>query len=314
MHDLDALANRLRKLLKTRRSWAKREGTDAFRLYEMDIPELRYVVDLYGEHAVIWDKRGDQTPDEPDLEQRLIAAVGGALDLPAEQLHLKMRRRPAGSGQYRKLAETRRRQVVHEEDARYLVNLDDYLDTGLFLDHRPLRKSFRRLPSGTRFLNLFCYTGSVSVAAAQSGARVTSVDLSNTYLDWAIDNFRENRLDPAAHAFERTDALRWLAAGPQRGERFDVIFLDPPTFSNSKRMPNAFDVQRDHVQLIHDTMRFLQPGGDAKLVFSTNRHRFVLHEELAERYDVKDISDASVPEDFRDKKVHRAFEIKALPR
>lgn len=305
MHDLEAFANRLRKIFKARKSWAERVKTDAFRLYDGDIPELRYIVDIYGNQAVVFDKSvrvGEDTSKAPDAAREAVAA---ALHIPVQQVHFKLRRRMPGAQQYTRLANAERFFLVTEETSRYRVNLTDYLDTGLFLDHRPLRSEFRRLARGTRFLNLFCYTGSVSVAAAQSGAKTVSVDMSNTYIEWAAANFVANNINTQDHELVREDALVYLAAGPARDLRFDVIFLDPPTFSNSKRMASSFDVQRDHRRLIDLAAKFLAEGG--RLYFSTNRQKFHLDPALAGRFQVEDLTLQTIPEDFRDKKVHRCY-------
>jgi 23S rRNA G2069 N7-methylase RlmK/C1962 C5-methylase RlmI len=210
-----------------------------------------------------------------------------------------------GAAQYTKLAEGGRLQTVVEETSRYLVNLSDYLDTGLFLDHRPLRSRFRRLAPGLRLLNLFCYTGSVSVAAAQAGTRTDSVDLSATYLEWAQDNFYANGLNLQDHGFIRADAREFLADKPKAEAGYDIVFLDPPTFSNSKRMVGVLDIQRDHRRLIELAMNWTAPGG--VLYFSTNKRVFVLDEGLKKRFRVSDITAETIPEDFRDPKIHRAF-------
>lgn len=310
MHDLEALKNRLSKNFKHRQKWAERQGIEAFRAYECDIPELRYIVDIYLDRAVVYDKLRDHEPP-PGSEEELAAAVAEALEFLPENVHLKVRRRMPGADQYQKLASVGNYFVVREESSRYLVNLTDYLDTGLFLDHRPLRREFRRLLKGPRFLNLFCYTASVSVAAAASGATTTNVDMSNSYIDWAVRNFAANGMEGGGHEFIREDALRFLEAGLGGREPYDLIFLDPPTFSNSKKMRQTFDVQRDHRQIIDRAMKFLKPGG--MLYFSTNRSRFHLDPPLSKTYDVVDITERTIPDDFRDKKIHRCFTLVQRP-
>lgn len=337
MHDLSALLNRLKKVQRQRRSWAARLSTEAYRLYDHDIPELRYIVDVYGQHAVVYDRSrgGAEQADEQELEAvsageqaPLIAAasdqapghheqaaapaleeiqetVAAALGLPLAQVHLKSRRRMPGANQYQKLGTQGQRLVIREGRARFLVNLDDYLDTGLFLDHRPLRYQLAQGPA-RRVLNLFCYTGSVSVAAALAGSFTTSVDLSNTYLAWAEENFALNALAPASHEFVRADAREYLKNGLGSTKPYDLIFLDPPTFSNSKKMQGSFDVQRDHARLIEWALGFLAPGGE--LYFSTNRRQFRLDESLARRAaSIEDLSQQTIPEDFRDRKIHRCY-------
>lgn len=312
MHDLTALENRLRKLLGPRQKWALKEGTDAFRLYEQDIPELRYIVDLYGEHAVVYDKRTERAresdQEETEHEDALLSAVTKALKVPAERVHLKRRKRISErEAQYTRLGSESVTLHINEGASRYKVNLSDYLDTGLFLDHRPLRHDFRAEAPGKRFLNLFCYTGSVSVAAAQGGSQTVSVDLSSTYLEWAQENFRLSALDPTAHSFIRADAREFLAQGPQGQARFDAIFLDPPSFSNSKKMAGTFDIQRDHRQLIAQTLKFLAPNGT--LWFSTNFSKFALDPKVSHEAGVTDVTLQTIPEDFRNKTIHRCYKI-----
>lgn len=340
MHDIDAFINRLRKVMRQRKSWAAREQLEAYRIYDHDIPEYRYIVDLYGKHAVIYDRTRPTDDDQADRETDdagherpkdsasaprpstqdsdhdeqladadLVHRIGEALGIPPLQIHLKKRRRMPGTTQYEKLAASGCHLTVNEGPLRFLVNLTDYLDTGLFLDHRPLRAAFVKQPVA-RLLNLFCYTGSMSVAAAYAGASTTSVDLSATYLDWAAENFKVNSLSLTSHRFERADARVFLADGPKKGEAYNAIFLDPPTFSNSKRMKGSFDVQRDHRILVDQALNFLSPDGT--LYFSTNRRRFQLDEILSRRPDLQiiDCTESTIPLDFRDRKIHRCFQIR----
>ncbi|MEP7246080.1 MAG: class I SAM-dependent methyltransferase, partial [Gammaproteobacteria bacterium] len=197
-----------------------------------------------------------------------------------------------------------------EGGLKFRVNFDDYLDTGLFLDHRPTRARIRELASGKRFLNLFSYTGAVTVYAAAGGARSSaSVDLSRTYLDWAERNLGINGLASRNHSMVQADCREWLEQAALATERYDLIFLDPPTFSNSKRMEGVLDIGRDHAALIDASVRVLAPGG--LLVFSTNAQKFKLDAALGERYDVRDISTATVPRDFeRNPKIHRCYDIR----
>lgn len=338
MHDQTALFNRLRKVMRQRRPWAARQRFEAFRLYDHDIPELRYIVDMYGKHAVVYDRTRAIAEDLHDDDDEtsasaddslmasaadgdasistesisdLTAGIASALNIDLAQIHIKKRRRMPGTLQYQKLGSDGASFTVREGDLLFLVNLTDYLDTGLFLDHRPLRQQFARSQS-QRLLNLFCYTGSISVAAAYAGATTTSVDLSHTYLDWAKENFKANGLKPEQHRFEQGDARAFLADGPGRDPLYDLIFFDPPTFSNSKRMRGSFDVQRDHATLLDQALAFLKPGG--VLYFSTNRRRFHLDERFNRRphLNVTDCSESSIPEDFRDRKIHRCFRLQHL--
>lgn len=315
MHDLSALQNRIRKNQRALAAWVKQHGYECHRLYERDIPELRYIVDRYGAHVVIYDKYDDHNAREAPEPAQVTAAVAEALSVEPTCIHFKERRRMPGANQYEKLSGTNARLTVKEGSRKYYVNLTDYLDTGLFLDHRPIRDRLQKQNAG-RFLNLFCYTASVSVAAALGGATCTSIDMSNSYIAWAQDNFSLNGLDPKAHNFIREDVLKFLKAPGQhlqRGERqflqsFDTIFLDPPTFSNSKKMDGSFDVQRDHQQLIDQTMQLLSDGG--VLYFSCNRSKFRMSEHTAKKYAVKDITEATIPKDFRNRAIHVCFEIR----
>jgi 23S rRNA (guanine2445-N2)-methyltransferase / 23S rRNA (guanine2069-N7)-methyltransferase len=200
-----------------------------------------------------------------------------------------------------------------EGGLKFRVNFDDYLDTGLFLDHRTTRARLREKASHKRFLNLFAYTGTATVYAAAGGAAsTTSVDMSRTYLDWAQRNLSMNGIAGPQHALVQADCRQWLEESAHRKERYDLIFLDPPTFSNSKRMEGVLDVERDHVSLIEASARLLAPGG--LLVFSTNAQRFKLDDTLSSRYDIRDISAATIPRDFeRNPRIHRCFEIRPLP-
>jgi 23S rRNA (guanine2445-N2)-methyltransferase / 23S rRNA (guanine2069-N7)-methyltransferase len=227
--------------------------------------------------------------------------------LSPEAIYWRTRRPQKGKAQYEALAEVGERVLVEEGGLKFLVNFTDYLDTGLFLDHRKTRARLRELAKGKRFLNLFCYTGAATVYAAAGGAAATtSVDMSRTYLDWAKRNLSVNGL-AGAHEFVRADCLAWMAEAPA-GE-YDLVFLDPPTFSNSKRMDHEFDVQRDHVELIRAAVRLLAPAG--LLVFSTNFRKFRLDREALAGFEIRDITKVTVPFDYaRDALVHHCYEVR----
>ena len=226
--------------------------------------------------------------------------------MPSEQIVLKRRERQSGKQQYEKQSNERRTMAVREGQVNLLVNLRDYLDTGLFLDHRPTRLQIASLAQDKRFLNLFCYTATASVHAAKSGARCTSVDMSNTYLNWGKDNFALNDLSMEYHRFIQADCLKWLQ--DDKGE-YDLIFMDPPSFSNSKRMDGVLDIQRDHSELIRGAMEHL--AEDGLLIFSCNLRRFRLDEALGNDFEVKDVSRSSVPQDFaRRDNIHVCFHIR----
>ena len=242
------------------------------------------------------------------LEQ-VLAALPAVLELPPENVFLKTRQRQKGASQYQKFAAQGRFHEVREGPARFWVNFTDYLDTGLFLDHRLTRRLIGELAAGQRFLNLFGYTGTASVWAALGGAtRTTTVDLSATYLDWARRNFGLNGLHGPKHALVRADCRQWLA---QARDSYDLIFLDPPTFSNSKRMDGILDLQRDHVALLRQTARLLTPDG--VLLFSTNQRNFRLDRAGLPELAFEDWSRRTLPPDFaRDPKIHRCWRISQL--
>lgn len=303
-------ANRLLKNYKHLRSWAQRTNVTCYRVYDADLPEYAYAIDLYQDHAVLQEYAPPSTVDEAKAELRrqdVLRAVPEVLQLPPKQIIVKQRVRQRGTQQYEKLSEQREWMTVTEGQVKLRVNLHDYLDTGLFLDHRLLRLRFAQLQPGTRFLNCFCYTASASVHAASAGALTTNVDLSQTYLNWAEENFRLNNLSLGKHQFVHYDCLEWLQVTK---DRFDVIFLDPPSFSNSKRMQQTLDVTRDHEQLIRACMALLSPKGI--LYFSTNLRRFDLSPSVAEDYIVQDITAETIDIDFkRNTKIHQCFMLQA---
>ncbi len=303
-------ANRLQKNLKQLGKWARREGVQCYRLYDADMPEYALAVDIYGDWVHVQEYAPPRSIDPEKAQSRLLdalAAIPAALGVPSDKVVVKRRERQTGTRQYERQGSEGRFMEVQEGGVRLLVNLTDYLDTGLFLDHRPLRLRIQREAAGKRFLNLFCYTATATVHAAKGGARsTTSVDLSKTYLDWARRNLALNGFSEKQRLVQ-SDVLAWLAE--ERGE-FDLIFIDPPTFSNSKRMEGVFDVQRDHVRLLDLAMAHLAPGG--VLYFSNNFRKFQLDPALAERYAVEEISGATLDPDFaRNPKIHRAWRLQA---
>jgi 23S rRNA (guanine2445-N2)-methyltransferase / 23S rRNA (guanine2069-N7)-methyltransferase len=313
-------ANRLTKNLKRLRAWAGRSGVSCYRLYDADMPEYAFAIDLYRtvdpqEDWLYVQEYAAPAEIEREAVQRrrgeVLASLPGVTGVAPERIRVRTRRRTPRGEQYDKLGEQERFHVVGEADLRFRVNFDDYLDTGLFLDHRLTRARLRAAAGAKSFLNLFAYTGTATVYAAAGGASSSiSVDLSRTYLEWAQRNLALNGLARPAHGFVQADCREWLAAAAGRTARFDLIFLDPPTFSNSKRMEGVLDVARDHPQLIDASVRLLSPGG--LLVFSTNAQRFRLAEGLSERYAVDDVSAATLPEDFaRNPRIHRCYEIRA---
>jgi 23S rRNA G2069 N7-methylase RlmK/C1962 C5-methylase RlmI len=297
----EAFRNRLRKMARHYGKWARRKGLEAYRIYDFDLEEFPVTVDRYGKRLYVAIYAGEDT-DDTAIYRTLISK---ALEVAEENIHFKLRQRQSGSRQYEKLDEAGHEFAVTEYGHTFLVNLTDYLDTGLFLDHRETRRMVGDRAAGKRLLNLFAYTCSFGVYAAARGAsRVDNLDLSNTYLDWGRRNFTANGLDPEAHGFIKTDALQWLSG--QVRERYDLIVLDPPTFSNSKMMADVLDTQRDHVRLINDCLRRLLPEGE--LYFSTNYRKFKL-DEASLTGTAKEITQQTVPPDFRRKNLHRCWRI-----
>ncbi|WP_392538404.1 bifunctional 23S rRNA (guanine(2069)-N(7))-methyltransferase RlmK/23S rRNA (guanine(2445)-N(2))-methyltransferase RlmL [Legionella sp. 227] len=302
------LFNRLEKNYRHLQKWAKKNHISCYRIYDADLPEYAYAIDVYNDYAVLQEYAAPASVPAHKAEKRsleVMQVVPKVLELEPNHLVVKQRKQQKGSEQYQKLGQSRQSMIVTEGQAKLKVNLYDYLDTGLFLDHRLMRLSFAKLKPGTRFLNCFCYTASASVHAALAGALTTNVDLSNTYLRWAEDNFKLNHIDLSKHQFLQFDCREWLKVAR---DRFDVIFLDPPSFSNSKRMTDTLDIQRDHVVLVNSAMRLLNPGG--VLYFSTNLRQFKLDPLLKEKYSVQDISAQTIDQDFkRNQKIHYCFKI-----
>ena len=305
----EMLVNRLQKNYAHLQKWAKRHQISCYRVYDADLPEYAYAIDIYNDHVVLQEYTAPAIIATHKVERRSLdvhQVVPTVLGISPDNLVIKKRKQQKGAHQYQKMDQMGRTLVVTEGQAKFGVNLYDYLDTGLFLDHRPLRLKFAQLPPNTRFLNCFCYTATASVHAALAGALTTNIDLSNTYLNWAEDNFRLNQLNTSKHQFVQYDCLTWLK---MTKDRFDVIFLDPPSFSNSKRTTETLDIQRDHVLLINAAMRLLSPGGI--LYFSTNLRHFKLAPEVSTEYTVQDISADTIDIDFkRNKRIHQCFMIK----
>lgn len=303
-------ANRLQKNLKALGKWVKREGIDCYRVYDADMPEYSMAIDLYHDWVHVQEYAAPKSIDPEKASGRMfdaLAAIPQALSIDKSRVVVKRRERQSGTRQYERQAAQGKFVEVNEGGIKLLVNLTDYLDTGLFLDHRPMRMRIQKEAAGKRFLNLFCYTATASVHAAKGGARsTTSVDLSKTYLDWARRNLSLNGFSDK-NRLEQGDVMAWLEASR---DEYDLIFIDPPTFSNSKRMEGVFDVQRDQVQLIDLAMARLAPGG--VLYFSNNFRKFELEANLGERYAVEEITAQTIDPDFsRNAKIHRAWKIMA---
>jgi 23S rRNA (guanine2445-N2)-methyltransferase / 23S rRNA (guanine2069-N7)-methyltransferase len=304
-------ANRLAKNLKRLRPWAKRHGISCFRVYDADLPEFAVAIDVYEQWVHVQEYEAPATINALRAAARLRGVMGqlpDLLDVPKTHVLLKIRRRNLDRCQDRRFDAHANVPAVREGNCRVLVYLSDYLDTGLFLDHRRTRALIQQLAPGTRFLNLFGYTGAASVYAAKGGARSTvTVDMSKTYLAWAKKNFELNGLSRRTNSLIDADCLVWLEAahGP-----FDLMFLDPPTFSNSKRMGQTLDVQRDHAWLIKKAMRLLAPGGT--MIFSNNFRRFKMDATTQNEYEIQDITRATIDADFsRSPRIHHCFRIRA---
>jgi 23S rRNA (guanine2445-N2)-methyltransferase / 23S rRNA (guanine2069-N7)-methyltransferase len=306
------VANRLEKNLRHLRGPLQREGVTCFRLYDADIPEYAAAIDIYEGHAVIQEYQAPSSIPAETARRRLgeiVRATREALSFPRENIVVKTRRRQRAGDQYQATGSDDGTIVANEDGLRFEVRLRDYLDTGLYLDHRLVRRWLRAHSAGRDVLNLFCYTGTASVHAAAGGARsTTSIDLSATYLGWAQRNLELNGFTGTAHRLIQADVMRWLAAKPGR---FDLIYVDPPTFSNSKRAED-FDVQSQHVELLRACANLLRPDGE--ILFSNHFRRFRLHRDaLTEHFRIEDLSARMLPFDFRrDPRIHQVFRLQPL--
>lgn len=313
---LDAFRNRCSKNFRHWSRWARRQQLGAYRCYDRDIPEFPLAIDCYvpadparGARLHLQEVETGWEQDASEHAAWLAAArdaVAGATGLAVRDIVVKQRPRRSGGRQHNKTGVAGVDFQIVEAGLRFWINLEAYLDTGLFLDHRTMRALVRTRAQGRRMLNLFGYTGSFTVYAAAGGAVLSdTVDLSNTYLDWAGRNFAANGLDPARHRLVRADVMRWLSTAVAEQRQYDLIVLDPPAFSNSKAMTGVLDIQRDHAELIADTLRLLAPGGE--LYFSTNLRSFRLDPTLLRSPQGTDITAQTRAEDFRDSRVHHAF-------
>jgi 23S rRNA (guanine2445-N2)-methyltransferase / 23S rRNA (guanine2069-N7)-methyltransferase len=314
-------ANRLRKNLKQLGDWAKRESIDCFRVYDADMPEYAFAIDRYssgeGEPWLVVQEYAAPKSIQPQAARarrhEALTVIPRVFALPADRIYVRERRQQKEGSQYEKMAHERRFEIVREGHFKFSVNFDDYLDTGLFLDHRLTRRMVGELAKGKRFLNLFAYTGTATVYAAAGGAVAsTTVDMSRTYLDWAKRNLALNNLAHPQHGFVQADCIAWLADEQNSPRRFDLMFIDPPTHSRSKRMEDDFDVQRDHVQLLQAAARLLAPGG--VIVFSNNYTRFKLDAGALTNFAIEDVTRTTLPRDFeRNPRIHRAYILRLKP-
>jgi len=302
--------NRLQKVYKHLSKLASRQGVSCYRIYDHDLPEFPFIIEMYEGNLYVseYKRRHSLTDEEHHLWlEQCKSIISEVTSVSVENIYVKLRKRKEDrKDQYQKLDKARNESVVHEGGLKFIVNLSDYLDTGLFLDHRITRGMVREMASGKRVLNLFCYTGSFSVYAVAGGAsQVTSVDLSKTYLDWAERNVKLNNPDYNNHQIVHADVLQYLKSVPAGS--YDIIILDPPTFSNSKRMDEILDIQRDHVGLINDCLHVLSKDG--VLFFSTNYTKFQLDTPDIHANVIRDITKATTPFDFNGKLQRPCFQI-----
>lgn len=312
-YQIEIFTNRLKKRAKHLGKWARKNGISCYRLYDRDIPEIPLAVDLYENylHLAEYSAEYKQLPGTPDeYRTAMTDAARRALGVPEGRVFYKQRRRTPRGEQYERISSAATLATVSEGGLRFRLNFSDYLDTGLFLDHRQTRAMMRELVGElaserpVRVLNLFSYTGSFTVYVADGGALHTiSVDMSNTYTDWARENLRLNGMANERNILLAQDVFRFLAHPDSRA--YDLVILDPPTFSNSKKMDRILDLQRDHVELIQTAGKFLRTGGF--VLFSTNRRKFTLDSQSLTGFSATDITSRTVPPDFRDKKIHHCW-------
>jgi 23S rRNA (cytosine1962-C5)-methyltransferase len=309
MINRDVFENRLKKNHKKFHKYFNSQNIEAYRLYDKDIPEFPYQIDRYNDHAVIYDKgkRVEEADQYAILEKLQVVkeVTSQIIGVNPANIVIKSRLIQKGKDQYEKAENDPNFFTVREYDAQYRINLESYLDSGLFLDHRPLRKIISKDSESAKVLNLFSYTGSFSVVAALNKAFVTTVDMSNTYINWSKENFKLNNLNPNDHLFITQNCFDFLKTDD---EKYDIIILDPPSFSNSKKMTTHFDIQRDHDGLVNMCMDRLDVE-EGVLYFSNNLRSFKIDENLIETYDIKNITKSTIPSDFKDQKIHQCFKI-----
>ena len=303
------LIRRLEKNQRHLRKWLRNHDITCYRLYDRDLQAYAVAIDVYHQHVHVQEYEAPPSADGGQADERLgevLEVVAEVLGTPHDQIAVKLRRRQQGRSQYERFGRRGERFEVREAGHCFLVNLTDYLDTGLFLDHRSTRAFLAERAAGRRFLNLFCYTATATVYAAAGGAsETTSVDLSQNYLDWAGQNLVRNGLAGPAHRLVQADCRNWLT---RERAVYDLIFVDPPTFSNSKRMQGTFDVQRDHVALLRAAVRCLAPEG--LLVFSNNYRRFRMDAAALPELAIRDMTRATIPKDFeRSPGIHTCYRI-----
>lgn len=313
--NLEEFENRLQKVDRHISKWARRQGVTCYRIYDNDLTNFPLVIDRYEQAVHVAEYQRQHSLDEFQHQAWLEACldiIAKILEVPRFLVFFKERKRQKGQQQYEKVDTEKQQRLVQENGLNFLVNLSDYLDTGLFLDHRNTRQMVREQAEGQHFLNLFAYTGSFTVYAAAGGAlTTTTVDLSNTYLDWAEANLRVNNFADQIdkkHYFIKADVKQYLDT--LRSGQFDLVVMDPPTFSNSKMMREELDTQRDHVALLNQVIYATRPGGT--IYFSTNYRSFKLDEANIKGVEIEEISQRTIPQDFKNKKIHRCFRMKCV--
>jgi 23S rRNA (cytosine1962-C5)-methyltransferase len=279
-------------------------------VYAVDLPEFPFIIDVYKDCIYVAEYKSRHKLSEEEYISWLetsMEIIEKVFSTDSDHIYLKVRERQKGEKQYEKFSHSKKEMIVDENGLSFIVNLSDYLDTGLFMDHRITRQMVREISSGRRVLNLFAYTGSFTVyAAAGNASKITTVDLSKTYINWAKRNLQYNKLyDPSRHEFIQADVLRYLDTVP--GNTYDLVILDPPTFSNSKRMEDVFDIQRDHVPLINTCLEKISVNGI--LIFSTNSRNFLLEKEKIQASAIHDITKQTTPFDFEGKLQRKCFRI-----
>jgi len=304
------LKNRIRKNYRHVRKWAKRTNTDCFRVYDRDIKEYPLAIDFYAGRFCVqffsYDRDNDSPP--PELENLVLQALTSIFDVDPDMIYWRTRVRRTRLQQYEKLATEKQFFTVHEYGVKFKVNLHDYLDTGLFLDHRETRQMVASLASGKRVLNLFAYTCAFSVHAAHAGAAYTkSVDMSNTYTAWGMENFVLNSIPLTNNIVVRDDCLKFLDDEIASRRTYDIIVIDPPTISRSKKMEQLFDLQQDYAMLLSKALLLLSKGGT--VFFSTNSRRFSFDQTLFPSCSIQDVSKKTIPLDFHNQKIHRCWQI-----
>ncbi len=301
--------NRLKKNHKHLKKWARKNNISCYRVYDADIPQYAVAIDVYAHWIHVQEYQAPKTVDKNKAFQRIndvIDVVADTLEAKQEYVVLKTRKKQGGASQYEKLDKKNNRSIVKENDLKFYINMYDYIDTGLFLDHRATRELIKRLANNKTFLNLFAYTGSVTVYAAAGGAKTTTtVDMSNTYLDWAQDNLSLNNYVGDKHSFIRDDCLAWLQQAVEEKKKYELIFIDPPTFSNSKKMTVSLDITRDHVLLLNNCLEILTDDG--MIIFSTNAKGFKLDSSISDSCFIQEITAQTTTEDFRRKPQHRCW-------